>query len=783
MSTFIHRSAWCFSTAALALLAVGPSAAQVQTVQAEQAQRNAAIEEIVVTARKRAENLQSVPLSIQAFSETELRRGMTLNLDDLAESTLGLSFTDVNGAYQNPAIRGLAQTNQLGLEGNVGVFIDGVYLDNRSGLEFGNMELERIEVVKGPQSALYGRNTFAGAINYVTKAPNLQEFEGLLEGTLGNRDRWTVRGALNAPIVRDKLAVRVFGGAGEFGGTVKNLRDGSRKGGYRDRDTIGAQVLFQPIEPLTLRVFATRNKRDDEQPATVVFGYDRINNCGAAFNLNPVRGAPPILFKSLYCGGRPDVDTVNLDPRGRGNSGTVDLIYGTLSYEFTAFTATFQASHTKSDFSTFVDQAGDPTAFTRVLSGNFSQQFFTDSASDVGESDSYELRLQSNGESAWRWLVGGSYYDTLGGTALASRATPVGQLEPLQPLTRVERRLETKEKAAFGSLGYEFGRFTATAELRYTDVDQVFNGQTIILFLPLPPTIVPRNEQSFSAWTPRFIADYRITDDFMVYATVGRGWKQGGFNPQNAPFDRYEPEANWSYEIGFKSTWWDDRVVLNGAAYYIDWSNLQINQTINALGSTAITNIGGATSKGFELETQIALTENLSLRAGITLLDPQFKNGTQDASLFTICGLRPDSGIVGAPCSIDVSGKRVARVSSRQAFLGATYTMPELIAGFDAYVRADFSHQNGKYAENLNFGSSGSINLTNLRLGLTNDAFEFAFWINNLFDETYARSQLVATSPSANNFCIPRGQNCSLYETRVYLGDRRTFGITGTYRF
>lgn len=774
---------WAMGTAALALFVTAePAVAQQQTAQ-QQAQRLTGIEEIVVTARKREESLQTVPLSVTAFSEAELRRGMTLNLDDLAESTLGLSFTDVNGAFQNPAIRGLAQTNQLGLEGNVGVFVDGVYLDNRSGLEFGNMEIERIEIVKGPQSALYGRNTFAGAINYVTKAPNLEDVEGLLEGTVGNRGRWTARGSINVPVVRDKLAVRLFGGAGEFDGTIKNLRDGSRKGGYRDRDTFGGQLLFQPTDALTLRVFATRNKRDDEQPATVVFGYDRINNCGAAFNLNPVRGAPPIIFNSMYCGGRPDVDTVNLDPRGIGNAGKVDLIYGTLSYDFSAFTASFQASHTKSNFSTFVDQAGDPTAFTRVLSGNFSQQFFTNSASDVGESDSYELRFESNTDSAFRWLIGGSYFDTLGGTALASQATPVGRQEPLGALTRVERRLESKEKAAFGSLGYSIGRFTASAEIRYTKVDQVFNGRTVTFFLPLPDVFIPRNEQSFSAWTPRFIADYKLTDSLMVYASVGRGWKQGGFNPQNAPFDKFEPEANWSYEIGFKSSWWDDRVLLNGAAYYIDWSNLQINQTINALGSTAITNIGGATSKGFELETQVALTDNFSLRAGITILDPKFKNGTRDASLFTICGLRPDSGIVGAPCSIDVSGKRVARVSSRQAFVGATYTVPELIAGFDAYVRADFSHQNGKYAENLNFGNSGSINLTNLRIGLTNDAFELAFWINNLFDETYARSQLVATSPSANNFCIPRGQNCSLYETRVYLGDRRTLGVTGTYRF
>ena len=183
-----------------------------------------AIEEVVVTARKRAESLMEVPLSITAFSETQLERQNVFAMEDLAHWKPALQFQDVNGVFQNPSIRGLTQTDQTSPQGNVGVFIDGVYLNNRSGLEFGLLDMQRIEVVKGPQSALYGRNTFGGAINYVTKDPVLGEFEGRIEGTAGTRDRYNLAGNVNIPI-GDVAALQLFGGFSEFDGTILNVRD------------------------------------------------------------------------------------------------------------------------------------------------------------------------------------------------------------------------------------------------------------------------------------------------------------------------------------------------------------------------------------------------------------------------------------------------------------------------------------------------------------------------------------------------------------------------------
>ncbi len=244
------RSAATFASVfALSVALLGPEALAQQV----------AIEEITVTARKRTESLLEVPLAITAFTEAELERSAINALEDLAQWTPSLQFQDVNGAFQNPAIRGLTQTDQTSPQGNVGVFIDGVYLNNRSGLEFGLLDMERIEVVKGPQSALYGRNTFGGAINYVTKQPELGEFGGRIEGTAGTRDRYNLAGNFNIPL-GDVVAVQLFGGFSEFDGTIPNINTGKRLGGWKTKDIFGAKIYAEPTEDTQITLFAARNK-------------------------------------------------------------------------------------------------------------------------------------------------------------------------------------------------------------------------------------------------------------------------------------------------------------------------------------------------------------------------------------------------------------------------------------------------------------------------------------------------------------------------------------------
>lgn len=246
------------------------------------AQDDGQLEEIVVTARKRTENLQDVPLSITAISGVDLERASVYALDDLAEITPGLTYQNI-GAFNTPTIRGLSQTSQIGLQGNVGVFIDGVFLNNRSSLEFGVLDLERIEVVKGPQGALYGRNTFAGAINYVTRSPSTDDIGGRLSAEIGNEGRWEIGGSVNFPL-GENAAVRVFAATSEFDGTVTNARGGDKLGGYDERTSYGLSAIFDPSENLSVKLFAARTEVDEDQPPLILVPVAR-NDCGATYNL------------------------------------------------------------------------------------------------------------------------------------------------------------------------------------------------------------------------------------------------------------------------------------------------------------------------------------------------------------------------------------------------------------------------------------------------------------------------------------------------------------------
>ncbi|MEM6573114.1 MAG: Plug domain-containing protein, partial [Pseudomonadota bacterium] len=148
------------------------------------------LEELVVTARRREENIQDVPISISAFSEQTLRDFNAVGLEDIAELTPGVQFREIGGTPEI-TMRGLAQTDLLGLQANVGVFIDGVFLNNRSSIDFNNMDLQQIEVLKGPQSALFGRNTFAGAVNYISNPARIGEFDATLDLEAGSDERLT----------------------------------------------------------------------------------------------------------------------------------------------------------------------------------------------------------------------------------------------------------------------------------------------------------------------------------------------------------------------------------------------------------------------------------------------------------------------------------------------------------------------------------------------------------------------------------------------------------------
>lgn len=722
--------------------------------------------EIVVTARHRAESLQDVPMAIAAFSETELEKSGTSGLADLAAMTPGLSFQDTNGAFQSPVIRGIAQVDQTGPQGNVGVFIDGVYLNNRSGLEFGLMDVARIEVVKGPQSALYGRNTFAGAINYVTATPELNEIGGKVLGEIGNYGRRKITGNLNLPVT-DTLAVRLFGGYGTFDGTIDNLRDGKHIGGYDHRYTVGGSLLFQPTDAFSLKLFGMHSDQDNHQGPLVSVPVTQ-NNCGS----QTIRNGRT--YYTLLCGKLPTTTAVNMDTTtGHGLKGDSDLLYAVAKYEFDTMSLTGMVSHTKASFSSSVDTTADPNAVYVPSFGGLSRQQFTNAVGDASKETSADLRLASADNGPLTWTVGVYYFNSQISDILQIAALPHAQPNGT-PIPFLERggRLKTEGWAVYGSAGYQFtDRLNAQLELRYNNEKQDFTGRG--------SDAAAEGEQDYKYLTPRLILNYDVTDNVMIYASAARGYKTGGFNSNAYGLDgfTYGAETNWSYELGAKSSLFDRKLQLNVAAFYIDWKDLQSQANIPSSSLIVVQNNGGARSYGIEADATYYFTRDLWLRASGTVLDPTYKNSVRDGDVAAPCGDIPGSQVNVKRCSYAVGGNQMARTSDFQMAISGGYTQRDLFDGVDGYLRADYSYQGSKYSTSLNLQEQGSIELVNVRAGITFGGADVSLWVKNLFDSKYnARATVVGS--------VADGSPLSgITYTRIYPGERRTWGLTASYRF
>jgi iron complex outermembrane receptor protein len=762
------RSLLFFSAAAMAL-AAHPAAAQTAApapAVTTTADGSAITDEIVVTARRREERLQDVPLAISAYSEQRLAAQGIKSLADLAAATPGLAFQDLNGAYAAPVLRGIAQIDQTGPQGNVGVFIDGVYLNNRSALAFDQYDISRIEVVKGPQSALYGRNTFAGAINYVTVDPSTAEFGGKVQGTIGNYGRHEAKGAVNLPL-GPNAAMRVFGGYSEFGGTIRNARSGKRLDGWDDRWSAGASFTANLTDNLTLHLFGVHSSTRNDQPALFAIPTTQ-NNCGAT----TVVGGRPL--NTFFCGTLPYPDTVDLnDTVGYGLRGHSNIVYGRLTYEGDGVKVTGLGSYTNASYGMLFDTSGDPTAVNTPLFGGLSRQLYTNSVTSGSRDYNVDVRAESTGDHRLSWMIGVNAYDSAVSDILALEFQLLGQPNSIPPVfSSRSGRLRTKGKAIYGSLGYKVtDKLNVQAEVRYAVDDQDFTGSGAAAGV--------KGSQTLKYATPRVSLNYQPSRDLLVYATAARGVKNGGFNSNavGTPFFSFGPEKNWTYEFGVKSTLLDGALVANADVFYVDWKAIHAQTQLPFSTLSVVANNGDARVKGIEGQVVYNVTRNLTLEASGALLDPKYKNNVKDGEVAYICGEIAGSTVLTSNCTSFVGGNQIARTSDKQYALSANWNIPEIFTGTDAFVRADYSWQAGKYSTSLNLQNQGSIKLLNARAGLRWKGAEIALWAKNLLQEKYvSRATVVASTADS-------GPLSGVSYTRVYPGERRTFGVDVSYRF
>ncbi len=722
--------------------------------------------DVVVTARNRAERLQDVPLAISAFSSEALEQRGAASLADIALLTPGLNFESyASGGYPVITLRGLSATTITGFEGNVSTFFGGIYLPRAYMVDTGLVGLQRIEVVKGPQSALYGRNAFAGAINYVPETPPSSfEFEALT--TVGTDERLDFGVSIGGPLAE---GINVQAGYAEtsFDGTWYNThpnRDVDAGGttgkmGGHDNSTYFVSALLTPTEAFTINLGWNHTEKHTEAAGR----YNISRNTGQG-NCSLVAG----VFQ-FFCGELPLLDSV-VDPRSQGLIASSDVIRMSAEYAVSDnLTAFYQFGRIISEAYSY-----DQTSINSVNGDTAAGVQFLGLPVGSIEGDSHEARLTYD-DGVLR-VAGGVFGSDMVddyGTRLFFRpplgTTPITPDQPGQIIAQ-DGRTDVRSRSVFGLVGRDFldGRFNITFEARYTEEEKVL----------IDRLARATYEATFDSFTPRLSMRYEFTPDQNVYFSAAKGSKSGGFNSGNilASERAFTPEENWTYEVGTKNRLLDGRLLVNANLFYIDWTDLQTLSVSGNAGfvGTLTRNVGAATAYGFEVDTQFRLTPNLEIGASYAYTNPRYADDMIDPRFLL---MRTAAGVpiticdgVTCPSNGSIGGNLLARQSQHQATGTIRYT-GEVGQRFYS-VGADIAYKSRQYVDPLVLTWVPDRTLINLNasIDLTSQVSLQAF-VKNVMDEEYVTS---ATYNLA-------GSNNVRYEG--VLGERRTAGVTLRYTY
>ena len=596
------------------------------------------IGDIVVTARKRAESAQSVPISITAFGDEKIRDFTIRNVTEVAQQTPGLYIapSPVSSSGVLLAIRGQSQGDVLlTLDSSVGVYVDGVYYPRQLGINSAFTDLERIEVLKGPQGTLYGKNTTGGAISITTRQPDLDHVEGFASATVGNYDRIDVSGALNLPIVQDLAALRVSGKRSKRGG----FGEDSLGNALADEDSISfrGHLLIHPASGTSITLSGDYLKIDEGGQITRLAS---VNPYPAALPLATPTGL--LTATALQAG-------LATTPAGLAAARNLLLSYiGGDPYHSYASTPQFSRV---SRWGVSADLRQDLTSVITLRSITAYSETTRSSAADIDGTPfrlfeptfdtqsqvfSQELQIAKDSKSGIDWILGGYYSLETGHEFVTSTSlVPINATNP----GINEGDVRNKSIAVFGQAYYSItDTLRLTGGLRYTsETKSLVSSNRTALGCNIPASLIsgPGCRAFFkNTWdNVSYLAslDWRVRPDTLLYVKHSRGFKGGGENIRGsaaspASFLPFSPETVLDYEAGMKTDLLDRRLRINLAAFYSDYKDIQ-RSTAVALGgvvSTLITNATSAKIKGGELEVTAAPTPQFTLTSSISYIRAKY---------------------------------------------------------------------------------------------------------------------------------------------------------------
>lgn len=663
-----------------------------------------ALGDIVVTAQRRSENIQTVPITIQAFSQERLETAAAKGVEDLPLLTPGLTMQRNSGG-STPFIRGIGSpTANAGTEAAVATYVDGVY---RQGLYTSHLsfsDVERVEVLKGPQGTLFGRNTTGGLIHIITKDPSADP-HGNFSVSVGNYETYEVAGYGSTGIV-DNVALSVGGYARRQENAYgTNLLTGNGVS-YRNETSGNGKLQFNDG---TTKITLAADYSYVEDPR----GFTRGTTSGAIGG-TPTRRVDGVVVPGLSFvrqGGYHDLSH-NRDAYSNsdsyGGSVTLERSFGGVdAISITAWRHDFTDISQDNDFTAF-DLSH---AFIQFYTHNFTQEF----------------RFSSNGDGPFNWIGGFFYLDSNAGNSLDILSGP-------NVVQRLRGRVDTKSYSVFAEgsvrLFGDAGKLTIGG--RYTIDKRRIAGS--VNGASVPPPAIARSKK-WEEPTYRIVYDHRITDDVMLYASYNRGFKSGNYNIIPATTAPFNPEKLDAFEIGAKTTLFDDRVRFNASGFYYDYKDLQL--TISNATSVTTINAANARIYGAEAELNAALTDALTLDLGASYVHGEYRS-FKNAEIYV------PNMFEGAPTGgntrvtgFDASGQRIIRTPRFTGSAGLTYTHMLEAGNIVAVVR-------GSYNSGFNWEPSGRVKqgayaLVNASLGYTsNEGWGIRVQGNNITNAKYA---------------------------------------------
>jgi iron complex outermembrane recepter protein len=757
---------------------------------------DAALDEIVITARKIAEPLSSVPLSIQVISREEIERSGIDGLLSLSGQVPGLYVEPMwGGANASPTLRGQAHPGDVGAE-TVGIFIDGVLQANDAGDDAAMFDLERIEVIKGPQSALYGDSTFAGAISLVSRRPS-ETWEREFKAESGTGAYHALFGAISGPLGPAGLLGRVSVTWRDFDGTGINIADPrDNLGGYRNWGT-ALSLEYTPGDAwrITGNIRLSQSQLGSPAQSTLTGqGY----NCGARDRITG--------YWSFYCGDIPRTRRFDISPDIPDS--TTRTLQGSLHLEWHADSWSLNnlATYYRSASVAYRDWDGtsagellgvctvglncDPVAgvaqpVTRLVSVNEVLR-----TSTTIEHLTEEVRVRRHADRL-DWMVGAQEMLAREHDGDGLGAGPV-VLKPNERLTA----LLPATPGLVGPISALNAVIIANAN-RIQDTEFIDNNINLTeLFGALDYRLAPRVDLhaelrhglgAFGVTTPRLSVDWKAGNASLLWLSVARGGAAGGSNNDPklmASEQNYGAESELTYELGYRGTFWSERVKVFAAAFYNDWSNAQIGGPANTPGSTdyIIRNIKGITTPGFEWSADLKIAARWSAAVGYVYDNPRFKSGSEDIGGISFCGISAGN-VTSNLCTVGASrvltqgqfplvpyvdGNLLQRAPRNQWTASLTFELPPVAAGCKWFARVSANYQGPVFVRPIDGAFDGERTLVSARIGVRRGEWSLEVWGSNLTDANYIRA--VASRPAVYFPTNQRPQD-------LIFGDARRFGL------